>query len=151
MKIVRNIFNTFKPNQLEANNSQVNINIKPATRTSEEGDVVDGYEYTVVMFDETECAHLPLDVLIEKALKYNIIERAGEVCGFDMDNTEMIKREANLQIIEKYPLYKQLNISSLLGYTQEDKTEMETFINAIRNISNTAIEQTTPYHLVEWL
>jgi hypothetical protein len=50
-----------------------------------------------------------------------------------------IKDIANQKILEKYPLWKQINISNLLdGYTEADKTEMFDFINNIRAVSDAA-------------
>lgn len=45
-------FNTIEPQTFEANRTQVNINIIPATRTTVDG-TQDGFEYTTVVFEDS--------------------------------------------------------------------------------------------------
>lgn len=50
-----------------------------------------------------------------------------------------LKNEANKKIIDTYPLYKQININALEGYSEDDKKEMWDFINDIRKDCNEKI------------
>ena len=45
-------FNTIEPQTFEANRTQVNINIVPASKTTVDG-TQDGYEYTTVVFEDS--------------------------------------------------------------------------------------------------
>lgn len=66
-------------------------------------------------------------------------------------NATMINAKANQLIEEKYPIYKQLNITNLLTpYTEIDRDDMKIFIENIREISNTAIENGTLLEDINW-
>ena len=60
-------FNTIEPQQLEANRTQVNINIVPATRTDKDGNTLNGYEYTTVVFEDSML--YTDEALVERAKK----------------------------------------------------------------------------------
>ena len=51
------------------------------------------------------------------------------------EKIQQLKNNCQNYIYSVYPIYKQLNISNILdGYTQDDKTKMNSFINSNRNI-----------------
>ncbi len=66
---------------------------------------------------------------------------------------EVLKKKANEHIESSYPLYKQININELKGYSEEDKNSMWIFINSIReetnNIENQINNATTLKQLKE--
>lgn len=66
---------------------------------------------------------------------------------------EVLKKKVNERIESSYPLYKQININELKGYSEEDKNSMWIFINSIReetnNIENQINNATTLKQLKE--
>lgn len=51
------------------------------------------------------------------------------------EKIQQLKNNCQNYIYSIYPIYKQLNISNILdGYTEEDKQNMNSFINSNRNI-----------------
>ena len=64
-------FNQNEPQVFEANRTQVNVNIVPATRTTADG-IQDGFEYTTVVFEN--CFAYTDEALIELAKKQVALE-----------------------------------------------------------------------------
>ena len=61
-----------------------------------------------------------------------------------VDKIKTIKAEAERKILEKYPLYKQINLIAEMDSkkdTKEKKKEMIDFINSVRNWSNEEINK----------
>ena len=66
-------------------------------------------------------------------------------------NIASINNKAGTIITSKYPLYKQINITLLLHpYTQADLDAMKVFIESVRTIANTAVDNGTPADQVDW-
>lgn len=62
-----------------------------------------------------------------------------------------INKKANEIILDRYPLWKQINITnSLDGYCKKDTEEMCLFINRIRKISNIAIDKKKHLNEIDW-
>lgn len=47
-----------------------------------------------------------------------------------------INAKSSLEILKKYPIHKQINISNLSGYTQSDKDLMLSYILSVRKYAN---------------
>jgi hypothetical protein len=104
-----------------------------------------------ILLEETEERHCQLQIMSEKYIgkyKYKyidgkIIEKSEEelfsIEEKKSDKIKAIKAEAERKILEKYPLWKQINL--IAGYnkykdTEEKKKEMVEFINSVRNWSD---------------
>lgn len=149
MQIVKNAFNSNRPKVILDNLCQVNLNIRPGKRQETET-VEQGFYYDIVLFDETEIKYKSRESIIETATKFSIIARSDDSLQFNMSNADMIKKEANIRILEVYPIYKQINISNLIGYTPADKAVMLSYIENIRQIVQNALANKTDYANVEW-
>ncbi len=104
-----------------------------------------------ILLEETEERHCQLQIMSEKYIgkyKYKyidgkIIEKSEEelfsIEERKADKIKEIKAEAERKILEKYPIWKQINL--IAGYnkykdTEEKKKEMVEFINSVRNWSD---------------
>ena len=64
-------FNTIEPQTFEANRTQVNINVVPSSRVVD-GETVNGYEYTTVVFEDSML--YTDEALLERAKKQEALE-----------------------------------------------------------------------------
>lgn len=104
-----------------------------------------------ILLKETEERHCKLQIFSEKYIgkyKYKyidgkIIEKSEEelypIEERKVNKIKEIKEEAERKILEKYPIWKQINL--IAGYnkykdTEEKKKDMINFINSIRNLSD---------------
>ena len=79
-----------------------------------------------------------LDLYEQKLIsEYNKQTPTAVLDALKSEKKRQIKAIAERLILGKYPIYKQLNITELQGYTEDERSEMWEYINSIREQSNT--------------
>lgn len=134
------------------------IKYKHYIRTNDQNEIIhafsDAFEQPIetdILLGETEERHCQFQIMSEKYIgkyKYKfadgeIIEKTDEELYTTEERkankVKAIKAEAKRKILEKYPIWKQINL--ITGYnkykdTEEKKKEMISFINSVRDWSD---------------
>lgn len=148
-----------------------NIKYKHYIRINENNKIIyafsDAFEQpleTDILIGETEERHCQFQVFSEKYFtkyKYKyingqIIEKTEDELYTaeekKSDKVKAIKAEAERRILEKYPLWKQIDLISKMHNnkdTEGKKNDMKEYINNIRDISDSLEEQVNNYNTKE--